>query len=150
LTTTSQDTRQKLPKKLETGIIRQNVLIPNSTPEAVYKVLLSSKDHSKFTGSPAKISGRAGSKFTAWGGYISGKNIALTKGKKIEQEWATTEFPEGYGPSILKISLRKKGDGTELSMIHSKVPSSQVKRYDEGWHSSYWDPMKEYFEKMKK
>ncbi len=67
------------------------------------------------------------------------------RGKKIEQEWRTTEFPEGYGSSILKITLKKKGDTTELSMSQSKVPASQVKSYEEGWHSSYWEPMKEYF-----
>ncbi len=86
-------------------------------------------------------------KFTVWDGYITGKNISLVRGKRIEQEWRTTEFPDGYPDSFLKISLRKKGDGTELSMIQSKVPASQVKRYDEGWHESYWDPLKTYFEK---
>jgi len=122
-------------------------LIQNSTPEAIYKVLLSSRGHSDFTGSRTKINARVGSKFTAWDGYISGKNIALTKGKRIEQEWMTSEFPEGYGPSILKISLLKKGEGTELSMIQTRVPVSQVKRYDEGWHSAYWEPLKVYFQK---
>ena len=139
-----------LPEKLKTGIIRQKVFIPNSTPAAVYRALLSSKEHSKFTGSPAKVSGRVGSKFTAWDSYISGKNIALTKAEKIEQEWMTSEFPAGYGFSLLKISLRKKGDGTELSMVQSKVPASQVKRYDKGWYESYWEPLKEYFGNMEK
>jgi len=136
--------------KLKTGVIRQKVLIPKSTPEAVYRALLSSKEHGEFTGSPAKVNGRAGAKFTAWDGYISGKNVSLTQNKKIEQEWQTSEFPEGYGPSILRISLKKKGDGTELTMFQSKVPASQVKRYDEGWHDSYWNPMKEYFENRSK
>ncbi len=111
----------------------------------VYKALLSSKEHSAFTGSKASCSDKVGSTFTAWDGYISGKNIELTKGKQIVQEWKTTEWPEGYPPSILKISLRKKEDGTELTMVQSKVPASQVKQYDEGWHESYWIPMKEYF-----
>jgi len=130
-------------------MIRQKVLIPNSTPEAVYKAFLSSEGHSEFTGSPAKITARVGSKFRAWHDYISGKNIALAKGKMIEHEWVTNEFPEGYGPSILKITLRKKEDGTELYMVQTRVPASQVKRYKEGWHSAYWDPMKAYFQKMK-
>ena len=86
-----------------------------------------------------------GAKFTAWDEYISGKNLELTRGKKIVQEWTTTEWPEGYGPSVLKISLKKKGDSTELSMVQTKVPSSEVNKYDEGWHSSYWEPMKLYF-----
>jgi activator of HSP90 ATPase len=135
-------------KKLKLGVIRQKVLIPNSSPEKVYKAFLSSKEHAEFTGSPARINAQTGAKFTVWDGYITGRNISLVKGKKIEQEWRTTEFPDGYPDSLLKISLKKKGDGTELSMIQSKVPASQVKRYDEGWYESYWNPLKAYFEKI--
>jgi activator of HSP90 ATPase len=136
--------------KLKTGVIRHKVLIPNATPDQVYKAFISSKEHGDFTGSPAKVSGRVGGKFTAWDGYISGKNIARIKGKKIEQEWITSEFPEGYGPSILRISLKKKGDGTELTMFQSKVPTSQVEKYYHGCYESYWDPLKEYFQSRAK
>jgi activator of HSP90 ATPase len=138
---------EKKKSRSKTGVIRQKVLIPNSSPEKVYKAFLSSSEHSKFTGSPATISGRVGAKFTAWDGYIIGKNISLVKGKQIVQEWLTTEFPEGYDPSVLKITLKKKGDGTELSLVQSRVPAPQVKNYDEGWYSSYWEPMKAYFSK---
>ena len=116
----------------------------------MFRAFVSSKEHGEFTGSPAKVNGRVGAKFTAWDGYISGKNISLSKGKKIEQEWSTTEFPDGYGPSILKISLKKKGDGTELTMVQSKVPASQVTKYEGGWHESYWEPLKEYFKNRSK
>ncbi len=93
------------------------------------------------------MNGRKHAKFTACDGYISGKNISLTKGEKIEQEWITSEFPSSYGPSILKISLKKKGDGTELTMVQSKVPAPQLRKYESGWYESYWNPMIEYFEK---
>ncbi len=102
------------------------------------------------TGSKATCTARKGGRFTAWDGYITGKNIALTQGKKIVQDWQTTEWPEGYGPSILEISLEKKGDGTELSLVQSKVPASQAKDYDKGWHDFYWNPMKDYFARMDK
>lgn len=135
----------KNPIKLKTGVIRQKVLIPNSSPESVYKALLSSKEHTEFTGSPARISAGVGRKFSVWNGYITGRNVSLAKGKKIVQQWRTTEFPEGYGSSILRISLKKKGEATEISLIQSKVPASQVDQYDKGWHSAYWNPMKHYF-----
>ena len=133
--------------KLKTGKITQKVLIPNASPEQVYRALLSSKIHGEFTGSPANVSARKGAKFTAWDCYITGKNISLVKGKEIEQEWRTTEFPDEFGDSILKIKLKVKGSGTELTMIQSKIPASQVSKYKEGWHESYWDPMIEYFRK---
>ncbi len=90
-----------------TGVIRHKVIIPAATPEDVYNAILSSKEHTEFTGSQASCSGRVGEKFTAWDGYISGKNIELHRNSEIVQEWKTTEWPEGYPPSILKISLKK-------------------------------------------
>ena len=46
--------------------------------KTLYKAFLSSKQHSAFTGAEAKIHNRKGSSFTAWDGYISGKNIEFT------------------------------------------------------------------------
>jgi activator of HSP90 ATPase len=134
-----------MPTSHPTGTIRHNVLIPLSSPEAVYRAFLSSKEHTEFTGSEAKCSAKVGGRFTAWDKYISGKNVELVEGKTIVQEWKTSEWPEGSEPSILKISLKKKGGGTQLSMIQSRVPASQVDQYDKGWYESYWEPLKRYF-----
>jgi activator of HSP90 ATPase len=134
-----------MPISHPTGIIRHNVLIPLSSPEEVYRAFLSSKEHAQFTGSEAKCSARVGGRFTAWDKYISGKNIKLVKDKMIVQEWKTSEWPEGYEPSILKISLKKEGESTQVSMIQSRVPASQVDQYDKGWYESYWEPLKQYF-----
>jgi activator of HSP90 ATPase len=134
-----------MPPTHPTGTIRHNVLIPLSSPDAVYRAFLSSKEHAQFTGSEAKCSARVGGRFTAWDKYTSGKNIKLVKDKMIVQEWKTSEWPEGYEPSILKISLKKEGESTQVSMIQSRVPASQVDQYDKGWYESYWEPLKQYF-----
>ena len=107
--------------------------------------MLLSKVHTEFTGSEAKCSARVRGRFKAWNKYISGKNVELVEGKKIVQEWKTSEWPEGYKPSILKISLKKDDGGTRISMIQSRVPASQVDQYDKGWYESYWEPLKRYF-----
>ena len=44
-------------------------------------------------------------------------------------------------------SFNKKGDGTELIMIHSKVPVEQAESYRQGWIDFYWEPLKKYFNK---
>jgi activator of HSP90 ATPase len=137
-------------EKQATSTIRQKVLIHNATPVQVYRAYLSSKEHTEFTGSKASISARKGAKFTAWDGYISGKNVSLVKGKKIVQQWQTTEWPKGYGPSTLEITLEKKGNGTELELIQTRVPKSQAPDYEQGWKDSYWNPMKDYFAKSVK
>ena len=70
--------------------------------------------------------------------------------KKIVQEWRTTEWPADYPPSRLEFTLTAKKDATELRMVHSKVPADQADDYSQGWHDSYWDPMKEYFGRKNK
>ncbi len=134
---------------LKFGIIEQTVFF-EAAPEDVYDALLDPRKHSAFTGSPATTSARKGATFTAWDGYITGKNLELVKGEKIVQEWKTTEWPDGYPFSRLEFTLTAKKGGTELRMVHSKVPAEQVADYTSGWKSSYWDPLNEYLAKKMK
>ena len=127
-------------------VIKQTVVI-DASPNEVYKAYVDPKKHANFTGSPATGSPKVGGSLTAWDGYISGKYIELEKGKKIVHEWMTTEWPEGYPPSIVELTLKPKGTKTEVTMIHSKVPAEQAESYADGWKEFYWDPMKEYFRK---
>src|SRR5207245_9354440 len=115
-------------------------LIPLSSPEVVYRAFLSSKGHTQFTDYEAKCSSRVGGRLTAWSKYISGKDIKLVKDKVIVQEWETSEWPEGYEPSILKIFLKKKGGGSLRSMIQSRVLASQVDQYDKAWSEHFLEP----------
>ncbi len=123
--------------------IKQTVFLMAS-PEDVYEALLDPEKHSAFTGSPATTSTKKGAAFTAWDGYITGKNLELVKGKKIVQEWKTTEWPEGYPVSRLELTLTAKKGGTELKMLHTDVPAEQADDYSGGWKSSYWDPLRKY------
>ncbi len=131
---------------LKFGTIEQTVFF-EATPEEIYDILLDPRKHSEFTGSPSTTNAKVGARFTAWDGYISGKNLELVKGRKIVQEWKTTEWPEGYPVSRLEFTLAAKKGGTELKMVHSNVPAEQVADYTDGWKSSYWDPLKEYLAK---
>jgi activator of HSP90 ATPase len=129
--------------------IRQKVLIPTE-PDKVYEAFIDGKKHSAFTGSRATCDPKVGGKFTAWDGYISGKNLELEKGKKIVQEWITTEWPKGYPPSKLELSFEKAENGTEILMIHSGVPAEQAAEIEQGWTGFYWQPLEEYFKKQTK
>ncbi len=63
-----------------------------ASPEAVYEAWLSSAAHGAMTGAKTKASKRVGAAFSAWDGYIVGKNIELVPGKRIVQSWRTSEF----------------------------------------------------------
>jgi activator of HSP90 ATPase len=129
--------------------IRQIVTVA-AKPIEVYEAFVNSKKHSAFTGSKATGEGKIGAKFTAWDGYISGKFLELDEGKKIVQEWITSEWPEGYPPSRFELTFRKVKDGTEVLMVHSDGPSEQSKELREGWNEFYWKPLKTYFEKLRR
>ena len=129
---------------LKTTTIKQKVFI-TAQPEEVYDAYISAKKHAAFTGAKATSVAKAGGKFTAWDGYISGKNVTLVKGSKIVQEWKTTEWPEGYPPSILDLTFARKKGGTEIVMVHSGVPDQQSASYKQGWNDYYWTPLRIYF-----
>ena len=134
---------------MKTTTIKQVAIIPAS-PEKVYKALLSSKEHSEFTGAEAKISDKIGGEFSAHGGYITGRNIKLVKGKMIVQSWKPTEsnWPDTHWSEAI-FELRKKGTGTEIMFTHKEVPAASAKTFANGWKEYYWKPMAAYFKKKK-
>jgi activator of HSP90 ATPase len=135
--------------KLKTTTIIQKVVIPAS-PEEVYDAFIDPRKHSEFTGSEATCDPKVGGKFTAWDGYISGRNLELEKGKRIVQEWATAEWPKGYPSSTLELTFRRIKGGTQLKMVHSHVPVEQAEDYKQGWVDNYWELLKDYFQKRKR
>ena len=136
--------------KSEVTTITQKIIIPKVSPKEVYQAYVDPKKHSEFTGSEATGKPVVGGKFTAWDGYISGKFLELEEGKRVVQEWTSTDFPEGASPSRLELTFREVPKGTEIVMVHSNVPKDQEDETAEGWTEFYWEPMKQYFKKKPK
>ena len=96
----------------------------DTSAEKIYSSWLSSEGHSKMTGGMANISDKIGDNFTAWDGYIEGKNIELEPYKRILQSWRTSQFLENEQDSQLEILLNEVDGQTELTLIHTNVPES--------------------------
>jgi uncharacterized protein YndB with AHSA1/START domain len=122
-----------------------STLIP-AAPEKVYEAWLESKQHGLMTGARAKVNAKVGGKFEAWDGYITGKNLKLETNKRIVQEWRTSEFSEDEDDSLLEITFAKAKEGTKLTIKHCNLPEHGM-QYRRGWVESYFEPMKDYFEK---
>ena len=131
-----------MPRGVKT--ITQRVRVP-ATPAEAYDAFVNPRVHSAFTGTRATGTARVGGRFTAWDGYIFGVNRELVKGRRIVQDWQTSEWPEGAGPSRVEFSFKAVKGGTEIRMVHSKVPAEQADSYSQGWIEYYWDPLKAYF-----
>ena len=126
--------------------ITQKVVIA-ATPVEVYAALVTPGIQAAFTGSPATGSARVGGSFTAWDGYISGVHRELVKGKKIVQDWRTTEWPAGAPDSRVEFTFKAVKGGTDVRMVHSNVPAEQADTYRQGWIDFYWNPLNAYFSK---
>jgi activator of HSP90 ATPase len=118
--------------------------LPTQAAE-VYATWLSSHGHTAMTGSPARVDGKVGGKFSAWDGYITGSTLELTPEQRIVQAWRTTEFPDDAPDSHLEILLQEKDGVTTVVIIHNHLPHDQVESYRQGWQEFYFKPMKEYF-----
>ena len=122
----------------------------NVLPEVIFTSFLDSKAHTEMTGAEANVSDREGDEFTAWDGYISGRNVELEQGRKIIQFWRTTEFDEGQADSLIEIQLEPTEDGqTVLRLLHKNLPESDD-QYINGWQDYYFKPMEIYFNSLKR
>lgn len=120
--------------------------IIKASAEQIYKAWLNSEEHSNMTGGIAYVSDKIGEEFTAWSGYIEGRNLELEPYKKILQSWRTSQFKKDEEDSQIEIRLNQLKDQTELTLRHTNVPKSG-EHYIKGWESNYFQPMKIYFKK---
>jgi activator of HSP90 ATPase len=133
--------------KQEVTTIKQKITI-SASPKEVYDAYVDPKKHSQFTDSKATGKPVVGGKYTTWDGYIFGKYLELDDGKRVVQEWTTTDWEEGYKASKLELTFCAVSGGTEIVMMHSNVPKAQADEVAEGWTEFYWNPLKEYFKKQ--
>jgi len=117
----------------------------NAKPSVIFQAWLNGEEHSKMTGGKAKCTAQVGDSFSAWDGYISGKNLEIVENVKIVQSWRTTQFDDNDEDSILTITFSKFGKGTEITLYHTNIPEGQL-HYKQGWIDHYFNPMKAYFD----
>jgi len=130
---------------MKTKTLKQTVTF-DAAPQQVYEILMDSKKHAAFTGAPAKITNKVGTKFTAYGDYIEGKNLELKEGKKIVQKWRGSEWPkENF--STATFVLEKSGSGTKLTFTQEGIPEDSYVMVRDGWKKHYWDKMKKMLKK---
>lgn len=131
---------------MKTREINHSVTI-NAAPAAVFKALMDSKQHSQFTGEPAKMSAKVGGAFSCYDGYIQGFNLELQVSKLIVQAWKSENWPKETW-SVVTFKLAKLAGGrTKLSFTQVGVPAGDYKDKNKGWQTHYWQPLKKFLEK---
>jgi uncharacterized protein YndB with AHSA1/START domain len=104
-------------------------------------VLLSEAMKTKMVQDGTTTMGReAGSAFSTYGGYVSGRQVELVPGERIVQAWHAGSWPEG-AYSIAKFVLVEQGEGTKLVFDHTGFPPGTAEHLAAGWKSNYWEPL---------
>jgi|HubBroStandDraft_6_1064221.scaffolds.fasta_scaffold21082_3 activator of HSP90 ATPase len=94
-------------------------------------------------GKPAEISRELGGAFSLFGGYISGRQLALIPEKRIVQAWRAGSWdPDDY--SIANFVFSDQDANTKLIFDHTGFPGSQAQHLAEGWHVNYWEPLSKF------
>jgi activator of HSP90 ATPase len=132
-----------------TPTIQQSVRLPAS-PKQLFDTYLDSKKHSGVTGGKARISRKAGAKFTAWNGVLSGKNLLVVPSRMIVQAWRSVHFKRSNPDSILILEFSKAPGGGRIDLVHVNVPPQDHKGVKGGWPKYYWKPWKKYLLAKKK
>ncbi len=116
-------------------------------PEEVFDAYVDARLHTAMTGAPATIEPTVGGSFSAWDGYIRGKNVLLERPRRIVQTWSAADFPEGAKPSILTLEFAEHDGETKLTLTHEDLPEGTGPRFTDGWRDFYFIPMEEFFAK---
>jgi activator of HSP90 ATPase len=117
----------------------------------LYEFFIDSNKHSAATGMPAKISRKVGGKWSAFGGMICGKTLALIPNKMIVQTWRSTAWKKADPDSILVAQFEKSASGgATVYLTHIGVPEHDHKGVTQGWIKYYWDPWRKYLKGRKR
>lgn len=125
----------------------QHTVVFKASPAEVYQALMDAEKHSDFTGSEVVIVNQEGTLFSAYDGYIEGKNIRLIEGEKIVQLWQALEedWPIDH-VSEVTFEFKAHPQGTVMNFTHRHVPETMYASIDQGWKEHYWELMHAYFE----
>jgi uncharacterized protein YndB with AHSA1/START domain len=117
-------------------------------PTTLYFAWIDSEHHSSMTGAAAKLEPVVGAKYTAVGGYVSGKLVILDLGRRIVMSWRTTDFPRDAADSRVEVHFETLGASTRILILHTDIPEGQSERYKALWNDKYITPMRTYFSKF--
>ncbi len=124
-------------------IIEQRVLFDVAS-SVLYNLYMDEQEHTAVTEAQTFIKKIEGSEFSAYDGYIQGKNLVLIPNKLIVQSWRGKDWGKDDPDSILVIELNVMKKKTELHMVHVNVPEKFSSHIAKGWKEHYWNKWKQF------
>ena len=116
--------------------IRQTATIRGAAPHDIYETIMDPKKHTKLSRQPTTVSRRVGGAFKV-GHDLEGKNLKLTKDRRIVQTWRANNWPKGtYSKATFAFARderygereREPSHRTRSSSIFTGAPFAYVTR----------------------
>jgi activator of HSP90 ATPase len=123
--------------------IRQTATIRGATPHDIYETIMDSKKHTKLSRQPTTVSRRVGGAFKV-GHDLEGKQLTLTKDKRIVQTWRANNWPKGTY-SKATFALARTIGGTRVTFTQTGVPDKFYGETSKGWRDYYWGPLRKQY-----
>jgi uncharacterized protein YndB with AHSA1/START domain len=115
-------------------------------PARLYSMYLDPRAHAAFTGAPVKIAARAGARFEAFRGALTGTILQLIPNRLIVQSWRSSQFGKRDLDSTLILSFWRDPAGGRIELTHVNVADSDFAGVSDGWSRYYWTPWRAYLE----
>jgi activator of HSP90 ATPase len=120
----------------------------NAPPERLYAIYMDSKKHGAAVNARVSMARRAGGRFSAFGGMLRGKNLAIVPGRMIVQTWRGSDWKKSEGDSILILTFSKVRGGGRIKLVHANVPDRHYAGINRGWNKYYWKPWRAYLRRL--
>lgn len=151
---------QQIGVKLDTKTINTTQKF-QCTSQEFYDSMTRIEMVTAFTRGAVKLEPFKGGKFELFGGNITGTFEELVPGKKIVQRWRYKQWPaEHYSTVTMNINEKViyyftfimgiylcffQSDHTEVNLVQTGVPVSEVDVTRDNWERYYWDSIKKTF-----
>jgi activator of HSP90 ATPase len=122
----------------------QQAVTFRASPERLYDIYMDARKHAAAIGSTVSIERRVGGRFSAFGGMLRGRNLALVPGRLIVQTWRGADWKKSEPDSVLVLAFSRTPGGARLALVHANIPDRHAGGIRRGWPKYYWNPWRVY------
>jgi len=110
----------------------------------LFALYMDARRHAAATGGPVVISRKPGSRFSAFGGGVVGRTLAVVPGRLVVQAWRGGSWPKTDPDSVLILTFTDTPRGGRVDLVHANVPAHDLSGVENGWRKYYWESWKVY------
>ncbi len=129
------------------SIITDAVVLP-APAEKLFEMYLDPAQHAAFTGKPVTIGVEQGASFEAFDGMLTGTILHVVRPRLVVQSWRSALFHAENPDSTLIITFTTEQNEGRIDLVHLDVPEHDYDDVVAGWKKFYWDPWREFLERL--